>query len=221
MATSAITIPQSVRTEHTAIHAALEEAQNAPGRIGAAARRLAQVLHPHFVREEQIALPPLALLAPLASGSLPAGARDILPLTDALERELPRMLDEHVRIRAALDELRRAAEAEGSQAYGGLADQCHSNETKWPAYSRVAPVSWLIQHDVSEGRAILNFSEWQRPQEEATEAAEEIFEGEMPPGMYQLMHAHARLSAADRDRLARGLVLTLGGPLGDERHGER
>ena len=38
---------------------------------------------------------------------------------------------------------------------------CHSNETVWPAYSRVAPVSWLIQHDVSEGRAVLNFSKWQ------------------------------------------------------------
>ncbi len=36
---------------------------------------------------------------------------------------------------------------------------CHSNETVWPAYSRVAPVSWLIQHDVAEGRAVLNFSE--------------------------------------------------------------
>ena len=89
---------------------------------------------------------------------------------------------------------------------------CHSNETEWPAYSRVAPVSWLIQHDVSEGRAVLNFSEWQRPQEEATEAAEEVLEGEMPLQMYQLMHAHARLSAADRERLARGLERTLGRP---------
>ena len=87
---------------------------------------------------------------------------------------------------------------------------CHSNETEWPAYSTVAPVSWLIQHDVSEGRAVLNFSEWQRPQDEAKEAAEEVLEGEMPLRMYQLMHAHARLSAADRERLARGLERTLG-----------
>lgn len=87
---------------------------------------------------------------------------------------------------------------------------CHSNETEWPAYSRVAPVSWLIQYDVSEGRAALNFSEWQRPQQEASEAAEEVFEREMPPRIYQLMHGHARLSAADRDRLARGLEKTLG-----------
>jgi hypothetical protein len=87
---------------------------------------------------------------------------------------------------------------------------CHSNETEWPAYSRVAPVSWLIQRDVSEGRAVLNFSEWQRPQEEAKEAAEEIVEGEMPLQIYRLMHTHARLGAADRERLAHGLEKTLG-----------
>ena len=87
---------------------------------------------------------------------------------------------------------------------------CHSNETEWPAYSRIAPVSWLIQRDVSEGRAVLNFSEWQRAQEKASEAAEEVLEGEMPLRMYQLMHAHARLSTADRERLARGLEKTLG-----------
>lgn len=87
---------------------------------------------------------------------------------------------------------------------------CHSNETEWPVYSRIAPVSWLIQRDVAEGRAALNFSEWQRPQEEAGEAPEEIREREMPPAMYRLIHGHARLSAADRERLARGLANTLG-----------
>jgi mono/diheme cytochrome c family protein len=87
---------------------------------------------------------------------------------------------------------------------------CHSNETEWPAYSAVAPVSWLVQRDVVHGRAALNFSEWQKPQEEAGEAAEEVLEGEMPLRIYQLMHAHARLSAADRERLARGLERTLG-----------
>jgi hypothetical protein len=87
---------------------------------------------------------------------------------------------------------------------------CHSNETEWPAYSAVAPLSWLLQRDVGEGRAALNFSEWQKPQDEATDAAEEVLEGEMPLRIYQLMHAHARLSVADRERLARGLERTLG-----------
>jgi hypothetical protein len=87
---------------------------------------------------------------------------------------------------------------------------CHSNETEWPAYARVAPVSWLVHHDVVEGRAVLNFSEWDRPQKEATEAADEVLEGEMPLRLYQLLHGGARLSAADRQRLARGLAETLG-----------
>ena len=98
---------------------------------------------------------------------------------------------------------------------------CHSNETEWPAYARVAPVSWLVQHDVSEGRAHLNFSEWQRPQKEADEAAEEVLEGKMPLRVYRLMHAHARLSAADRERLARGLEKTLGARTGDVEHLQR
>jgi hypothetical protein len=87
---------------------------------------------------------------------------------------------------------------------------CHSNETAWPAYASIAPASWLVQRDVDEGRAVLNFSEWTRPQEEAKDASEEVLEGEMPPAAYTFVHAHARLNAADRDRLARGLAKTLG-----------
>jgi hypothetical protein len=65
-----------------------------------------------------------------------------------------------------------------------------------------------VQRDVNEGRAVLNFSEWTRPQEEAKDAAEEVREGEMPPAAYTLVHA--RLNPADRDRLAQGLARTLG-----------
>lgn len=86
---------------------------------------------------------------------------------------------------------------------------CHSNETEWPIYSHVAPVSWLVQHDVEEARAALNFSEWTRPQKEADEAPEEVREGEMPLLAYRLIHAHARLTPAERDRLADGLARTL------------
>jgi len=125
MNTSKIHIPQSVQAEHEAIHSALVEATQAPGRVGTAAKDLAAVLHPHFVREEQIALPPLGLLAPLA-------ARDQLPetifsealaMTDALRSELPRMLEEHKTIRAAVEKLRLAAEAEQATKYAQLAEQ--------------------------------------------------------------------------------------------------
>ena len=95
---------------------------------------------------------------------------------------------------------------------------CHSNETEWPAYASIAPASWLVQHDVDEGRAVLNFSEWQRAQEEAAKASEELLEGEMPPAAYLLLHPHARLSPSDRDRLARGLAKTLGGTPEQEAH---
>jgi mono/diheme cytochrome c family protein len=87
---------------------------------------------------------------------------------------------------------------------------CHSNETTWPIYAHVAPVSWLIQHDVDEGRSTLNLSEWTRPQKDAHEAAKEVREQEMPPAIYTLMHGGARLGASDRDRLAAGLAKTLG-----------
>ena len=87
---------------------------------------------------------------------------------------------------------------------------CHSNETVWPAYANVAPVSWLVQHDVDEGRATLNFSEWDRVQEEAGEAGEAIAEGEMPPAMYVLMHREAILTTAERQQLITGLMRTVG-----------
>jgi hypothetical protein len=90
------------------------------------------------------------------------------------------------------------------------------NETEWPAYASIGPASWLVQRDVNEGRAVLKFSEWMRPQEEAKEAAEEVREGEMPPAAYALFHAHARLTPADRDRLALGLATTLGVALEQE-----
>jgi mono/diheme cytochrome c family protein len=93
---------------------------------------------------------------------------------------------------------------------------CHSNETYWPPYARIAPASWLIQRDVEEGRAVLNFSEWNRPQEEAKEAGEVLQEGEMPPAAYKLMHRHARLGPADRELLAQGLAKSLGTAHGSE-----
>ena len=88
---------------------------------------------------------------------------------------------------------------------------CHSNETHWPWYSNVAPTSWMLQHHVDEGRSALNFSEFQKRFEEAHEAGEKVREGEMPPRSYVLMHPAARLSAAERQQLARGLDATLGG----------
>jgi hypothetical protein len=82
---------------------------------------------------------------------------------------------------------------------------CHSNETHWPWYSNIAPVSWLVQRDVDKGRQVVNFSEWNRPQQEAAESAEAVAEGEMPPAIYLPLHPAARLSATERTLLIRGL----------------
>ena len=87
---------------------------------------------------------------------------------------------------------------------------CHSNDTEWPAYASIAPVSWLVQHDVAEGRGVLNFSEWHRVQDGAKDAAEEVRQRDMPPATYRFVHAGARLTAADMERLANGLVKTMG-----------
>lgn len=87
---------------------------------------------------------------------------------------------------------------------------CHSNETEWPWYSNIAPVSWLVQHDVDEGREHLNFSEFNKEQDDADEAAHEVEEGEMPLAVYTWTHGEARLSAEDRQALIKGLRATFG-----------
>jgi hypothetical protein len=118
-----IPIPQSLQVEHHAIHEALEAAVKAPGRTGAAAREVAAVLGPHFEREDEIALPPLGLLAPLARGERPAGMSEALAMSDALRKELPHMLQEHEQIRAATEKLRAAAREEGATAHEQFAEE--------------------------------------------------------------------------------------------------
>jgi len=87
---------------------------------------------------------------------------------------------------------------------------CHSNQTDWPWYSSVAPVSWLVQHDVEEGRSHFNVSEWGRKKNHGDEAAHELRSGEMPPWFYLPAHPEARLSDAERAELVAGLVATFG-----------
>jgi hypothetical protein len=87
---------------------------------------------------------------------------------------------------------------------------CHSNETVWPWYSNVAPVSWLVQRDVNEGRSHLNFSEWETPGRHAKDVAEEVRTGEMPPWFYRPMHPEARLSEGEKQALIAGVEKVLG-----------
>jgi mono/diheme cytochrome c family protein len=91
---------------------------------------------------------------------------------------------------------------------------CHSNETVWPWYSRVAPTSWLVERDVEEGRSHFNVSEWGLDENHGDEAAKLVREGEMPVWFYLPVHPEARLSDEDREELIRGLVATFGEEVG-------
>ena len=85
---------------------------------------------------------------------------------------------------------------------------CHSNETEWPWYSYIAPISWRVTEHVSHGREHLNFSEWNRPNEDLEEIKEKVEEGKMPLWDYLLMHSDAKLSDEEKAALLRGLAKT-------------
>ena len=86
---------------------------------------------------------------------------------------------------------------------------CHSNETRWPWYSRVAPVSWYVVHHVEEGRLAMNVSRWSSEMAHAgKEADDQIRRGTMPLKWYLLLHSEARLGDQDKRALATGLETT-------------
>jgi len=88
---------------------------------------------------------------------------------------------------------------------------CHSHQTTWPWYSHVAPVSWLVTHDVEEGREHFDVDAWGREQRNhGDEAAEMVESGEMPMAIYVPLHPEAQLTDAERDTLVKGLIATFG-----------
>lgn len=106
-------------------------------------------------------------------------------------------LADHVNVPPGVDSLLRAA------CY-----DCHSDETSWPWYSRIAPLSWLIVEDVRHGRSNLDFARWSTdpvreptPTQRLTWICDDIREGIMPPRLYRLAHPEARLSDDEQDRI--------------------
>jgi len=95
---------------------------------------------------------------------------------------------------------------------------CHSNETVWPWYSHVAPVSWLLQRDVNGGRSHLNFTEWDHPQRHAKDVADEVGPGDMPPWFYLPMHPAARLNDSEKQALMDGAAKSLGPQTASKKH---
>ena len=116
-------IPGSLKAEHEELHEELVRATRAGGKTGEAAQVVAKVLHPHFVKEEQLAMPPLGLLGALAAGRMPPNVEEVVKLTNDLKKELPAMLKEHENIVVALDALANAARQENKQAAQQFAEK--------------------------------------------------------------------------------------------------
>lgn len=97
------------------------------------------------------------------------------------------------------------------QLFANACKDCHSNETKWPWYSNIAPVSWLVQHDVEDGREHFNISMiGHQRKNKLDDAAKEVKGGDMPFLPYLITHKEARLSDKQTQDLIKGLKATFG-----------
>ena len=116
-------IPSPLKLEHEELHAELVRATQAGGRVGEAAKEVARVLHDHFVKEEEFALPPIGLLSSLARGEVDDNMKSVFGMTDRLKAELPKMLEEHKAVVAALKNLIAAAEADNKPEHARFAEK--------------------------------------------------------------------------------------------------
>jgi hypothetical protein len=116
-------IPQSLKLEHEELHAELVRATKAGGKTGEAAKAVTKVLHNHFLKEEEFALPPIGLLAALARGKVDAQMRSVLVMTDRLKAELPDMLQEHKAVVVALKKVSAAAKQEKLPQHARFAEK--------------------------------------------------------------------------------------------------
>jgi hypothetical protein len=107
-----LNIPLSLRSEHKELHQTIAEVANLPGKTGTIAKKIAKLLHPHFLKEEEFALPPLGLLPGLAKGYVTPQMKSVLKLTSKMKAEYQSMLAEHIEIVSALLELSEAARKE-------------------------------------------------------------------------------------------------------------
>ena len=116
-------VPHAMKVEHDELHADLTKAIQSGGKTGAAAKEVAEALHAHFESEEKYALPPLGLLPALADGRITPDMAQVFKMTDMLKAELPRMLDEHQAIIAALKKMIEAAKQEKKMEHIAFAEK--------------------------------------------------------------------------------------------------
>ena len=116
-------IPEPLKREHEELHEVLRKATKESGATGDAAKALAKLMHPHFVKEDAYALPPLGLLPQIAQGTVTPDMAEVLKLTDKLKQDLDEMLAEHKTIVAALNALADAARREKKPEYVAFAEK--------------------------------------------------------------------------------------------------
>ncbi len=116
-------IPKTMEKQHEELHAELKKATTAGGATGRIAKKLAGALHPHFVKEEDFALPPLGLLPLLSKGKTTPEMKDVLLLTEKLKTDLDQMLKEHEEIVAILQKLVFEAKKENKLEWLPFADK--------------------------------------------------------------------------------------------------
>lgn len=115
-------IPRPLKIEHEELHEMLRKATKEPGELGDSAKAVAELMHPHFVKEEEYALPPLGLLRDLTQGKVVPEMKEVLVLTDKLKADLNQMLAEHKSIVDALGKLSAAAKKADKMEYVKFAE---------------------------------------------------------------------------------------------------
>jgi hypothetical protein len=115
--------PRTMEIEHAELHAKLRKGTAEKGSIKKAAKRLVSVMHPHFVKKEDFALPPLGLLPSLSKGKVTQDMKGILLMTDKLKVQLNQMLKEHEEILTALEKLTASAKKENKLEYLRFAER--------------------------------------------------------------------------------------------------
>jgi hypothetical protein len=143
-------IPPSILEEHEALRAALTRVSDEPGELGEAGLALATAMEPHFVKEEELALPPLGVLPTLAAGEAVPDPARIIELASRLEGELPTMIEEHREIGAAIEVLVQAAEAANRPEYAELGEEIlhHARSEEEVTYPAAVVVGRYLQSRV-------------------------------------------------------------------------
>lgn len=116
-------IPELLKSEHKELHAELLRATKAGGKTGERAKALSKLLHNHFSKEEEFALPPIGLMAVLARGKVDREMQSVFAMTDRLKAELPTMLREHKRIISELKKLMATAKREKKMEHARFAEK--------------------------------------------------------------------------------------------------